>query len=344
MDARAQRGFDETARAASTSSRQRISAARSNRSVRWILQQDVDAPGKLAREIMTELKPLRKRFDELRKSSSVQLKTFEIDYLISFVLAGISGVDSLAGAMAFKGGTALRKCYFSDYRFSEDLDFSAFKELPKGADLDEAVKMACQRALALLQNYERFEIKFNRMSEKAPHPHGQQAFVIYGKFPWHTNESTWARVKLEITVDEKILLPTPERPIIHSYGEELTAGLLTYSLEEIVAEKLRALLQWAQKLESKGFAKPRGRDYFDLWQILIERKSDLDLTDFKDLLKQKADSKSVSYAGVESFFYTKVLEDGRANWDNHLNHLVDNLPDFDGVIAGLQVEVQKLLS
>ena len=32
----------------------------------------------------------------------------------------------LKETMIFKGGTALKKCYFGDYRFSQDLDFSDF--------------------------------------------------------------------------------------------------------------------------------------------------------------------------------------------------------------------------
>lgn len=35
-------------------------------------------------------------------------------------------VDSLRETLVFKGGTALRKCDFGDYRFSEDLDFSGW--------------------------------------------------------------------------------------------------------------------------------------------------------------------------------------------------------------------------
>jgi hypothetical protein len=29
----------------------------------------------------------------------------------------------------FKGGTALKRCYFGDYRFSEDLDFSLVEKV-----------------------------------------------------------------------------------------------------------------------------------------------------------------------------------------------------------------------
>ncbi len=38
--------------------------------------------------------------------------------------------------LAFKGGTALKRCYFGDYRFSEDLDFT----LTKPVAFDELIK------------------------------------------------------------------------------------------------------------------------------------------------------------------------------------------------------------
>ena len=39
------------------------------------------------------------------------------------MLARINQVPMLLDPLVFKGGTTLGKCYFGDYRFSEDLDF-----------------------------------------------------------------------------------------------------------------------------------------------------------------------------------------------------------------------------
>jgi len=50
----------------------------------------------------------------------------EKDYVISWVLKGISNSDYLKERLIFKSGTALRKIYFSGYRLSEDLDFNYF--------------------------------------------------------------------------------------------------------------------------------------------------------------------------------------------------------------------------
>lgn len=48
----------------------------------------------------------------------------EKDYMLGWLLAGMSHNDELSASWAFKGGTCLKKCYFETYRFSEDLDFT----------------------------------------------------------------------------------------------------------------------------------------------------------------------------------------------------------------------------
>jgi len=47
----------------------------------------------------------------------------ERDYCLAWYLVGLSR-SPLRNCLAFKGGTALKRCYFGDYRFSEDLDFT----------------------------------------------------------------------------------------------------------------------------------------------------------------------------------------------------------------------------
>lgn len=58
----------------------------------------------------------------------VRDRQIEKDYVISWILYGISRSDFLLKNLAFKGGTVLKKAYFPEYRFSEDLDFSLIKE------------------------------------------------------------------------------------------------------------------------------------------------------------------------------------------------------------------------
>ena len=61
---------------------------------------------------------------KLASMSGVRDAQTEKDYIISWILTGVSHVEKLRTALVFKGGTALKKFYFGDYRFSEDLDFT----------------------------------------------------------------------------------------------------------------------------------------------------------------------------------------------------------------------------
>jgi hypothetical protein len=47
----------------------------------------------------------------------------ERDYCLAWFLAALAESDLMA-TLVFKGGTALKRCYFGDFRFSEDLDFT----------------------------------------------------------------------------------------------------------------------------------------------------------------------------------------------------------------------------
>ena len=67
------------------------------------------------------------------KGAEIQKKAFqegvrdlqiEKDYVLSWVLRGIALHARLSAIMVFKGGTVLKKVYFENYRFSEDLDFT----------------------------------------------------------------------------------------------------------------------------------------------------------------------------------------------------------------------------
>ena len=89
------------------------------------------------------MKPLRNRLQEARARLGIPWEVLERDYILSWILAGICKVDTLRGTLVFKGGTALKKCYFGDYRFSEDLDFSAVGDVPTGEAMEKAIRQAC---------------------------------------------------------------------------------------------------------------------------------------------------------------------------------------------------------
>jgi uncharacterized protein len=69
---------------------------------------------------MVTTKELSKRAAENKVSD----RQIEKDYVLTWVLIGVAQHEVLKKSLVFKGGTVLKKCYFEDYRFSEDLDFT----------------------------------------------------------------------------------------------------------------------------------------------------------------------------------------------------------------------------
>jgi predicted nucleotidyltransferase component of viral defense system len=287
------------------------------------------------------MKPLRTRLQEARKRLGLPWEALERDYLLSWVLAGIGQVDSLRETLVFKGGTALKKCYFGDYRFSEDLDFSGIEGVPTGEAMERAVREACSAAAKLLDEYAPVEIDCKRHTEKHPHPGGQEAFTIHARFPWQRQPQT--RVMIETAVDEKILKPAQRRKLIHEYGEPLEAEVRVYALEEILAEKLRAILQHAEMLKERGWSRSRARDYYDLWRVLRAYREQMDLSDCASFLRAKCAVRNVTFAGPEDFFQERMLAYVGNTWNQWLGPLVPGLPAFDTVIGELRAQVASLV-
>ena len=288
------------------------------------------------------MKPLRSRLQEARETLGIPWEVLERDYLLSWILAGISQIGPLRDGLVFKGGTALKKCWFGDYRFSEDLDFSGVRGMPIGQALEDAMQESCRIAAHLLDEYAPVEIICERYAEKHPHPGGQEAFSIHARFPWQRGVHT--RVMVEVSVDEKVLKPTPYRPVIHGYGEPLDTKIQAYSLEEIVAEKLRAILQHIEKLEERGWSRSRARDYYDLWRIFKTYGDRLTLTGFPKFLREKCDVRNVSFQNAVDFFDPSMLVYIEKTWNQWLGPLVPNLPSCATVINELRPRIDATLS
>ena len=287
------------------------------------------------------MRPLYTRLLEARQRLGFRWDVLERDYLLSWILAGISHVPALRQTLVFKGGTALRKCYFGDYRFSEDLDFSTLGDDLKGEAVEQLVQEACIAAVELLEEYAPVEISCERYTEAEPHPRGQEAFVIRARFPWQRIPQT--RVMVEVTMDEPIFWQVENRGFIHAYEENLEAEMQVYALEEVVAEKLRAILQHAAALRRRGWSRSRGRDYYDLWRVLGAYKNQLDLIGFDSLLHEKCAVREVGFKDEEDFFDDMILANVASTWDQSLGLLVTGLPPFQTVIEELRPQVASLV-
>jgi uncharacterized protein len=217
------------------------------------------------------LRPLRGRLRDEAQRLGVPLDVVERDYAIGYVLAALYERDALAAALVFKGGTALKKAYFGDYRFSVDLDFTAV-EGPRGDELEQEITSLAEEVERSLGEHGPFAVAASRRPEPRGHPTGQEAFRLAVQFPWHP--TPLCSIKVEITTDEPLLLPAVDRPLQHGYEEELSTTLRCYSLEEIVAEKLRTMLQVEKRLEEGKWLRNCARDYYDLWRVCADPKLD----------------------------------------------------------------------
>ncbi len=115
-------------------------------------------------------------------------------------------------------------------------------------------------------------------------------------------------------------------------------------MEEIIAEKLRSILQHLRLLERRGWVRSRARDYYDLWRILGKHRGQLDLRDFPEFLRQKCAIRQVTFTGPESFFPPSMLTEVEKTWDQWLGPLVPGLPSYSTVIEALRPQVAALLA
>ena len=264
----------------------------------------------------------------------------EKDYALSYLLVGIVGVGELGDRLLLKGGTALRKAYFGDYRFSEDLDFSV-QHGKKLDDMDALFRRAVAGCERLLQERGAFLVEWERLDLKLPHPGGQDAYVVRVQFPGQ--RQPFYRLKVEITRDELLLWPSVDHGLLHAVSENLDVEISCYSLEEIVAEKLRALLQSRQRLSERGWGASRVcRDYYDLWCILGKRE--VNPSQFAENLIRKCEHRGVSADSVSAFFDGALVQVAEREWTRQLTPFARDCPPAESVLKDLQGMIQDFLA
>ena len=243
----------------------------------------------------------------------------ERDYALGWILWGISRDPVLSKRLVFKGGTSLKKCWFEDYRFSEDLDFTA-KQPITGMELRESLDRICDlvsdssgliidKKSTTVQQTRDFE---NQESYKA---------TIYFVGPRGDNRNP-LRVKFDISHYEKIALPIVMSKIFHPYSDahNCECGLASYCIEEIIAEKLRALLQ-----------RSRARDYYDIWYILKNKAEEIQRENVIDAFKKKAEYKNVPFEDIDSHIGDDKYVAIQPSWDAQLGHQLVYTPQLEKI-------------
>ncbi len=248
---------------------------------------------------------------EKARGFGVQVSTIERDYAQNWLLKNLSTMD-----MALKGGTGIRKVYFGDYRFSDDLDFTLFEVVGK-EELEALIKESVKKA--------KDESGIN-FSEDIGFQENDNGFEINVYFQITQRRENITKIKIDITKseNEKILLPLNTKDVIHPYSDSLNAKVKVYSLEETMAEKLRSLFQ-----------RTRPRDLYDVWYLWDK----IDKSIVLDVFKKKCKFKWVN-PDINEFKGRK--DDFKNTCENSLRHQLKELPDFNGVFLELLKEVENM--
>jgi uncharacterized protein len=286
---------------------------------------------------MDKLLPLRTRLRKFQATEKIRWEILEKDYFLSWILYAIAQDPSLA--IVFKGGTALKKCYFGAYRFSEDLDFTTLAGAPK--NFETSIERLTQKLSDLINKIEPFKVVSEKYEEKESHQEGQEAYIFKGMFEWH--RASHVKVFVEISRHETLCFAPVHRTLYHEYGEKLDAQILCYSLEEIILEKLRGILQHTQKMHERAWSRSRVRDYYDLWKILTTYDHKINLDNLKAHLVNKCTLKRVTFSNASSFFDEVMIAFVEATWQKWLEPLLSDLPPCKLVIKELKPLIAKIV-
>jgi hypothetical protein len=235
----------------------------------------------------------------------------ERDYVLGCFISFLATQPEVNKHWLFKGGTALRKCHFLEYRFSEDVDFTITKIIPvdKIHHLIKAVTAAMQETIGIISDEREISI------ETIQDDYGAESFEIkfYYRGPWIFRGVAPA-VKIHLSRDEKILFSPNKLPIIHPYSDRSELPQVTipvYLLEEILVEKLRAFSGQRRYMVS--------RDIYDIHQIAQQIK-------YSEQLRQAFVEKCmVKGIQLNEILMDRILErkpDYETNWRNSLEYLV----------------------
>ncbi len=158
----------------------------------------------------------------------------EKDYILTWILAGVAKHPVLSKALVFKGGTVLKKVYFEDYRYSEDLDFTQLdKSIPK-----EAIFGMFAESFAWIKRKANIDLT---ITEDDEHESGNINFHIAYTGPLG-GAALAKNVKVDITRDEILEFEPVMKDVFIHYSDVEPYQLLCYPLEEVLIEKMCALM------------------------------------------------------------------------------------------------------
>jgi predicted nucleotidyltransferase component of viral defense system len=244
----------------------------------------------------------------------------ERDYCLAWFLIGLSQ-SKLRDLLIFKGGTALKRCHFAEYRFSEDLDFT----LQRSAEFAQ-IREGLEEVYELVAQASGIRFAFEREDRQA-HVNTYTFYLRYqGPLP------TPNTVKVDITISEVLHFPVEQLLVLRAYPEfedvpeDRPIGV--YSLKDIATEKVVAL---------QDRARNEPRDLYDLW--FLTTRAGIELGDLTGAIAEKLRFREKEIAGLEDRIFAKEAR-LRTLWNSRLGHQMEALPQFDEVFRAVRRELR----
>lgn len=283
---------------------------------------------------------LQKEIVAVAAQKGVVKSIIDRDWALGHFIDAIYSIPELRQKLIFKGGTCLKKCYIPDYRFSEDLDFTSIDKdfILTRKTLENILALLKQRIEMPTHIESLKELKYeNKLT-------GYEAIIKFWGSDHSRNDpppppQRWqTSVKIETILYELVLFPKSKRDVTHQYSDRLTENALRipcYSIEEMVAEKMRSLIQ-------RSYTAPR--DFYDLW-YLSKHFSGLGYQPIVNAFYKKLTFKGHTFTGVEQLINPENDKHLKAAWKNSLAHqITGELPDFKTVKNELLVLFKKILT
>ncbi|MBU0476187.1 MAG: nucleotidyl transferase AbiEii/AbiGii toxin family protein [Bacteroidetes bacterium] len=239
----------------------------------------------------------------------VRDQQIEKDYILSWILQGIAFHNELFKIIVFKGGTVLKKVYFKDYRFSEDLDFTLLDDTISNQQIFDFFNEIFE--------YVREEVNIPlEIIDDNEHSDGGINFYISYIGPLG-GMGTNKRVKVDISRSEKLQFAPTYEDVFITYTDQEEHKLLCYSLEEILVEKMRSVMQRMQ-----------ARDFYDIWYLTEVHGLETDF--YLNEFIAKCKTKELNPLD----FFTKLeqrLPQYNARWQKSMKDQIKDLPEFEQI-------------
>jgi len=246
-------------------------------------------------------------------------RVIEKDYVLSWLLVAIAQSELRSG-LTFKGGTALKRCYYPEYRFSEDLDFTLRVDLAH----DDLVRVF-ETLFPWLGRRTNLTLTL-RSAEQSVFESTTLLINYVGPLRARLGSR---HLKVDITRGELLLYPPTERLLQAPYSDyPPDVTLPTYPLEEILVEKLCALM---------GRTEPR--DLYDVYWLF--EWGDVDLAFLPADFAAKCRHKGQDPKKLEEILSRKVGTWDKL-WTSRLAVQVPDLAHLQEVLRAVRRDLRDL--